>query len=110
LIATYTNTENHPAVIRSRTAAQAKARAAAQAESEAASVASQAGDESDSGSETETEETARFASVTRPKGESKEDRKARKAAVKAERAVSLFFPLMINSLRTPRLGYNADEL
>lgn len=44
-------------------------------------------DEDDSGSETEREEDYRT-TVSRPKGESAEDRKARKAAVKAERSVS----------------------
>jgi protein LTV1 len=43
-------------------------------------------EEDDSGSETETVD--RRVTVARPKGESADARKARKAAVKAERAVS----------------------
>jgi protein LTV1 len=43
-------------------------------------------DDDDSGSETEREEDYRT-TVARPKGETAEDRKARKAAVKAERSV-----------------------
>ena len=43
--------------------------------------------EEDSGSETEREEDYRT-TVSRPKGESAEDRKARKASVKADRSVS----------------------
>jgi protein LTV1 len=43
--------------------------------------------EEDSGSETEMEEDQRV-TVARKKGESSEERKARKAAVKAERSVS----------------------
>ena len=45
--------------------------------------------EEDSGSETEREEDYRT-TVSRPKGESAEDRKARKASVKADRSVSPF--------------------
>jgi protein LTV1 len=45
-------------------------------------------EEEDSGSETEREEDYRT-TVSRPKGESAEDRKARKASVKAERSVRL---------------------
>jgi protein LTV1 len=45
-------------------------------------------EEEDSGSETEREEDYRT-TVSRPKGESADDRKARKAAVKAERSVRL---------------------
>lgn len=53
-------------------------------------------DESDSGSETETEQTRQ--TVARPKGESAAEKKARKAAIKAERAVSCactFLPYML---------------
>lgn len=45
-------------------------------------------DEEDSGSETEMEDNQYRTTVARPKGESSEERKARKAAVKAERSVS----------------------
>jgi protein LTV1 len=94
--ATYTNTENHPGMIRSRSAAQTKARAEARARAEAeaeakaaaaaAAAAAAESDSSDSGSETERE-TPRV-TVARPKGEAAEERRARKAAVKAERSVS----------------------
>jgi protein LTV1 len=99
MLATYTNTENHPAVIRSRNAAAAKTRAGmvngnpASASPVAASSTHgsehDSDDSNDSGSETETE-TPR-STVARPKGESKEDRKARKAGIKAERSVSPLF-------------------
>ncbi|WWD20322.1 hypothetical protein CI109_104798 [Kwoniella shandongensis] len=91
ILSTYTNTENHPAVIRTRTAAQTKARAEAAARQ--AATATQAddnsdddeeNDEDDSGSETEREGGPRV-TVARQKGESAEERKARKAAVKSER-------------------------
>ncbi|KAK4686821.1 protein LTV1, partial [Tremellales sp. Uapishka_1] len=81
-IATYTNTENHPAVIRSRSAAATKARAERQLALE--KEQEEAGSDSDSGSETETED--RYKTTSRPKGETKDDRKARKGAVKAERS------------------------
>ncbi|WVQ95802.1 hypothetical protein IAU59_002901 [Kwoniella sp. CBS 9459] len=94
ILTTYTNTENHPAVIRSRTAAQAKARAEAlakqQQEQENAKEAQEGedsnddDDDTDSGSETEREEPK--VTVARQKGETTEDKKARKAAVKAERS------------------------
>jgi protein LTV1 len=99
MTATYTNTENHPALIRSRSAAQAKQRAAKQMAEESAESQIQAtvpapkatnasqDAEEDSGSETEMEEDQRV-TVARKKGESSEERKARKAAVKAERSVS----------------------
>jgi len=60
---------------------------AAKAEAEAAQPAPVV-EEEDSGSETEREEDYRT-TVSRPKGESAEDRKARKASVKAERSVRL---------------------
>lgn len=91
-LATYTNTENHPGVIRSRTAAEKKKQmdklAAAEAASERAESESRRDEDDDSsGSETEREENYRT-TTSRPKGESTDDKKARKAAVKAERAVS----------------------
>jgi protein LTV1 len=54
-------------------------------------------DEDVSGSETEREEDYRM-TVSRPKGESAEDRKARKAAVKAERSVSRKSQLLMTSV------------
>ncbi|OCF42599.1 protein LTV1 [Kwoniella heveanensis CBS 569] len=92
ILTTYTNTENHPAMIRSRTAAQAKARAEAlakqqlqqQEEQDAEEDSDDGDDGTDSGSETERE--APKVTVTRQKGETTEDKKARKAAVKAERS------------------------
>nr|XP_019009337.1 protein LTV1 [Kwoniella pini CBS 10737]OCF48118.1 protein LTV1 [Kwoniella pini CBS 10737] len=87
ILTTYTNTENHPGMIRTRTAEQAKARAERQAAAAAAAeTATQQDDdsESDSGSETETE-TPKI-TISRPKGELADEKKARKAAVKAERA------------------------
>ena len=56
------------------------------AKAEAAQPAPVVEEEEDSGSETEREEDYR-STVSRPKGESADDRKARKAAVKAERSV-----------------------
>jgi protein LTV1 len=56
------------------------------AKAEAVQPAPVVEEEEDSGSETEREEDYRT-TVSRPKGESAEDRKARKAAVKAERSV-----------------------
>ncbi|WVQ78926.1 40S ribosomal protein S27 [Cryptococcus sp. DSM 104549] len=90
VLSTYTNTENHPGLIRSRTAAQTKARAAAQAAAAETAAAKQAeeeaqDDEDDSGSETEREGGPRV-TIARKKGESADDKKARKAAVKAERS------------------------
>lgn len=61
---------------------------AAKAEAESAKQEPAAEEEEDSGSETEREEDYRT-TVSRPKGESAEDRKARKASVKAERSVCL---------------------
>ncbi|OCF61977.1 40S ribosomal protein S27 [Kwoniella mangroviensis CBS 10435] len=86
ILSTYTNTENHPGMIRSRNAAQMKARAERQAAAAAAAEVDgqEEGDATDSGSETERE-TPRV-TVARPKGELAEEKKARKAAVKAERA------------------------
>jgi protein LTV1 len=83
-IATYTNTENHPATIRSRlipkdgqagTIPAPRPRKVVLPESES------------SGSETETETPK--VTVARKKGETAEERKARKSGVKEERAVSL---------------------
>lgn len=93
-IATYTNTENHPGVIGLRSAAEkrrrAEARAQAQMEAEATVPLPKGHEEedaeSDSGSETERDEPR--VTVARPKGETAEEKKARKAAVKAERSVS----------------------
>jgi len=56
------------------------------AKAEAAQAVPVVEEEEDSGSETEREEDYRT-TVSRPKGESAEDRKARKASVKAERSV-----------------------
>ena len=88
--ATYTNTENHPAVIGTRSAAEKRRRAEERAKAaqtiEEEAEEGEDDDEDDSGSETETE--APKVTVARAKGESKEERKARKAAVKAERSVS----------------------
>jgi len=56
------------------------------AKAEAAQSVPVVEEEEDSGSETEREEDYRT-TVSRPKGESAEDRKARKASVKAERSV-----------------------
>ncbi|KAL7425169.1 Protein ltv1 [Cryptotrichosporon argae] len=94
ILTTYTNTDNHPGMIRSRSATETKRRAEARARREAEAAAAQAeaaaaapagyDDDDDSGSETETE-TPRV-TVARKKGESAEERKARKAGVKAERS------------------------
>lgn len=76
-------------MIRSRTAAEKKRQmgklAAATAASERAE--SESVEDESSGSETEREENYRT-TASRPKGESADDKKARKAAVKAERSVS----------------------
>jgi hypothetical protein len=100
MLATYTNTENHPAVIGTRSAAEKRRRAEAQAQAQLQAPHASAAapgdvrsvaegqdeeEEEDSGSETEMDEPK--VTVARPKGESAEERKARKAAVKAERAV-----------------------
>jgi hypothetical protein len=79
-------------VIRSRTAAEKKRQmeklAQAQIPSDPAhSEPSGEDDDESSGSETEREENYRT-TVSRPKGENAADRKARKAAVKADRSVS----------------------
>lgn len=90
MAATYTNTENHPGVIGLRSAAEKRRRAEARAQAEAAVPPPRGQDEdeeSDSGSETEREEPR--VTVARPKGETAEEKKARKAAVKAERSVSI---------------------
>lgn len=87
--ATYTNTENHPGTIRVRSSEEAKMRAQRRAEARAAAEAAsvvQREDEEDDDSGSETEREASKVTVARPKGESAADRKARKAAVKAERA------------------------
>ncbi|WWC65848.1 uncharacterized protein I303_108470 [Kwoniella dejecticola CBS 10117] len=88
ILTTYTNTENHPGMIRTRTAAQAKARAERQAAAAAAEADSQRGEEDDSGSDSgsETEIEAPKITISRPKGELADEKKVRKAAVKAERA------------------------
>jgi len=94
ILATYTNTDNHPGVIGLRSAAEkrrrAEARAQAALDAEATVPLPRAQDdeeeESDSGSDTERDEPK--VTVARPKGESPEEKKARKAAVKAERSVS----------------------
>ncbi|WWC92817.1 uncharacterized protein L201_007776 [Kwoniella dendrophila CBS 6074] len=89
ILSTYTNTENHPGMIRSRNAAQAKARAeklAAAAAAAQAEAASRQGEESESDSGSETEREAPKVTISRPKGELTDEKKARKAAVKAERA------------------------
>ena len=77
-------------MIRSKTAAEKKRQMekAARAAAPSPEPQPQAEDEDDSGSETEREEDYRT-TVARPKGETAEDRKARKAAVKAERSVGL---------------------
>ncbi|ORY34721.1 Low temperature viability protein-domain-containing protein [Naematelia encephala] len=87
ILTTLTNTENHPAVIRSRTAAQAKARAekkSVQVEEKEDDDKEEDENETDSGSETEREGPR--VTVARPKHETAEERKARKAAVKSERS------------------------
>lgn len=74
-------------MIRTRTAEQMKRKAALKAQGPADEEPPiEEHEEDDSGSETETED--RRVTVARPKGESADARKARKAAVKAERAVS----------------------
>jgi hypothetical protein len=78
---------------------------AARAEAEAAQPESVA-EEEDSGSETEREEDYRT-TVSRPKGESAEDRKARKAAVKAERSVCLSTIVVVKRIT---LTNRPDEL
>ncbi|CAK9784025.1 LTV-domain-containing protein [Cutaneotrichosporon oleaginosum] len=86
ILSTYTNTENHPGMIRVRNSEQAKERALRRAEAAAAAEAARARDgeeEEDSGSETEREAKV---TIARPKGESAEERKARKKATKAEKA------------------------
>ncbi|WRT69714.1 uncharacterized protein IL334_006704 [Kwoniella shivajii] len=85
ILSTYTNTENHPGTIRSRTAAQAKARAEAQ-QAVAARIEAEADSASEDESGSETEREGPKVTVARPKGELSEEKKARKAAVKAERS------------------------
>jgi hypothetical protein len=78
-------------MIRSRSAAQTKARAEARAKAVAeaeAKVAAAEAESSSSGSGSETERETPRVTVARPKGEAAEERRARKAAVKAERSVS----------------------
>lgn len=103
--AQHTNTENHPAVIRTRTIAQARERAAKAALSTvpppapARTSTAANGDvdsSDDSGSETEREEPR--ITVSRPKGETADDRRARKSAVKEERAVRGVSCLFMTSL------------
>lgn len=62
--------------------------AAAETASQRAQSPNDDGDSDSSGSETEREDNYRT-TTSRPKGESTDDKKARKAAVKAERAVCL---------------------
>ena len=80
-----TNTENHPAVIPSITAAQRKLAAVATVSLPRFDLRQEDG-ETDSGSETERESPKN--TVTRPKGETTEERRVRKSEVKAERLVS----------------------
>ncbi|KAL1405070.1 Protein ltv1 [Vanrija albida] len=92
ILSTYTNTENHPGTIRIRSSEEQKARLlrrAEEAEKAAARAAAKAlpVEEDDEGSGSETErEYAPKVTVARPKGESAEERKARKNAVKEQRA------------------------
>jgi len=79
---------------------------AAKAEAQAAQPEPVA-EEEDSGSETEREEDYRT-TVSRPKGESAEERKARKASVKAERSVRRISNHCYNKRRT--LINRLDEL
>ncbi|EIW71508.1 hypothetical protein TREMEDRAFT_27740 [Tremella mesenterica DSM 1558] len=85
IISTYTNTENHPAVIRTKRPSEMKKAAAINFSSQDSHPRAdhQEDDESDSGSETERETPT---TITRIKGETTQERKARKSAVKADRA------------------------
>ncbi|BEI79558.1 hypothetical protein CcaverHIS002_0100870 [Cutaneotrichosporon cavernicola] len=87
ILSTYTNTENIPGMIRLRSGAEAKERAMRRAEAAAAAEAARMreAEEEEEGSGSETEREAKV-TVARPKGEGAAERKARKAAVKAERA------------------------
>ncbi len=80
-----TNMENHPAVIRARTAAQKIRRA--QAAVPVATLVSSPQEEVDTDSGSETERETPKVTVSRPTGETGEERRARKAGVKAERSV-----------------------
>ncbi|KAL1740040.1 Low temperature viability protein-domain-containing protein [Schizophyllum fasciatum] len=106
ILSTYSNLENHPRLIRARESATRRNKKAAvphialdpktglpivtppsalpNSKSGPHSKAPPAFDDDSSGSDTETEATQRR-TITRPKNESAEDKKARKAAVKAER-------------------------
>jgi protein LTV1 len=90
----HTNTENHPAVIRSRTIQQFKTGAAAATIIPPATSSRRRDEEeeTDSGSETEVESSK--VTVARPKGETTEERRTRKAGVKAERSVCLQQPFI----------------
>ncbi|KAJ9123335.1 hypothetical protein QFC22_001534 [Naganishia vaughanmartiniae] len=82
ILSTYSNIENHPAKL---SVANKHPKKRSQRSRAATEEASDDEDE-DSEDDTETESTyQQKVTVARPKGESKEERKARKAAVKAER-------------------------
>ncbi|KAJ9123752.1 hypothetical protein QFC24_003526 [Naganishia onofrii] len=82
ILSTYSNIENHPAKL---SVANKHPKKRTQRSRAAIDEASDEEDE-DSGDDTETESTyQQKVTVARPKGETKEERKARKAAVKAER-------------------------
>jgi protein LTV1 len=83
-VATYTNTENHPATIRSRLIPRAGPDGTDPAPRSRRKVVEES---ESSGSETEMEEAK--VTVARKKGETPEERKVRKAGVKEDRAVSL---------------------
>ncbi|KAJ9104316.1 hypothetical protein QFC19_003956 [Naganishia cerealis] len=83
ILSTYSNIENHPASLK---VVNKHPKKKTQQQSSAATDLASDEDDEDSGDDTETESTyQQKVTVARPKGESKEERKARKAAVKAER-------------------------
>ena len=84
----HTNTEHHPAVIRQKKIVdpQNRAMGATVPLPSPATHMPDRDEETDSGSETEQESPK---TVTRPKGESTEERRTRKAGIKAERQVAL---------------------
>ncbi|KEI42131.1 uncharacterized protein L969DRAFT_80855 [Mixia osmundae IAM 14324] len=89
VLSTYSNLENHPKIIRIRNQFATKTQAPVaqiRIDEKTGFPAVQNGrqEEESSGSDTEDGSLVRE-TVARPKGESKEERKARKAAVKAER-------------------------
>jgi hypothetical protein len=84
-IATYTNTENHPATIRSRVIPRDGQSGSASVPAPRSRKVVEEESES-SGSETEME--APKVTMARKKGETAEERRVRKAGVKEERAVS----------------------